>query len=273
MFATDIACLPVINITLMNILKVADGITGLFPRKIAVAFVHAVTGEMVAARKVSPESLPEAFNRPTVMEIEGQLWRVVKADPVHISNLRRHRELVLHVQEASHFRASRSLVPTRAALLPAVVALPAAHDSTLSITPDEWRQLEFLPTHLQPVVEEEMRLIEAVILSTPDEDALLGYDAVHIREKTGTTPLRIPFDDLYLLVNGKEKGAVRLDDNAVIADSFFIRSENYMYYGVCEGEDIVQLCLQEFDSADDEFSRVVMEWDLLLADWCGGRVM
>ncbi|WP_145717940.1 hypothetical protein [Chitinophaga japonensis] len=257
----------------MNILKVADGITGLFPRKIAVNIVHAVSGETVATYKADLESLPESFNRPTVMEINGQAWRVTKADPVHMDHVRRRKGLMLHVQKAAQFQTFKSLVPTRAALLPVAVVPSIAHDSTLTITPDEWRQLEFLPADLQPVVEEEILLIEAVMQRVPDDNALLGYDTVHIRERIGTTPLRIPFDNFYQSVKGKEKGVVRLDDHAVIEHGFFIRSEHYVYYGVMEGEDIVQLCLRTFDSADDEFSSVVEGWDLVLVDWCGGRVV
>jgi len=54
------------------------------------------------------------------------------------------------------------------------------------------------------------------------------------------------------------------DYSGFVKNGFAARSENQIYYGTMEADIIKELCLQQFDSADDEFSTLVTRLELLL---------
>jgi hypothetical protein len=51
-----------------------------------------------------------------------------------------------------------------------------------------------------------------------------------------------------------------------------VRSANNIYYGTLEDDIIKELCLQEFDSVGDEFSKLVSQFELVLVLWCRGQI-
>lgn len=230
-----------------------------------VTLIDELSGKIVGAYKAEKGSLPEVFNRPMVMEVEGVRWRVVKAERV------KGKQLSLHVQEEGYFRArnKRSMVPTMAVPRPTITGQCLVHDSMLEVGLEEWRQIEFLPAAMQEVVEEEVRLIDAMVANGD----LLGYETVHVREDIPALSLSIPFNDFYQLVEGKKKGIIQLKGEGIVEDGFFIRSEGYVYYGVLEDKCIKQLCLQNFDCADEELTNVITEHNLMLVDWCKGSII
>lgn len=242
----------------MNILKIADGVTGLFPRKIMVTLIDELSGRIIGEYKASKESFPQAFDKPLMITVNGQQWQITKAEQVNGKRLR------LYMQEEGYFlrHNKRSMVPTLAPR-PEVTTQGLSHDFTFEIRMEEWRQIEFLPVVIQEAVEEEIKLITDVA----GEGYLLGYDNIHVRENIKEPSLRIPFYEFYQLVNGTEKGSIQLAGGGIIENGFFIRSEEYVYYGMKKDQLITLLCLQDFDCADDEFTRVIDEYDLILVNW------
>jgi hypothetical protein len=245
----------------MNILKIADGITGLFPKKILVTLRDELSGNIVSVFKADRESIPSRFDRPMVMEMDGKKWRVTRV----VGAGRKQVELL--VQEEPLFVPKRSMVPSVAYPAPPVSTLSVAHIFTLSMRLEEWRQVEFLPAGMMEIVEEEMKDMQAV------EGGLLGYERSHVRERVGDVDLGIPFYEFYQLVEGVEKGSVYLEGEGLVEDGFFVRSVEHVYYGVVRDGGIRQLAMREFDSADEEVTRVIEEWDLVVVDWCGEKVV
>jgi len=248
----------------MDILKIADGVTGLFPRKIMVTIVDEVNGVVIGSYKAGKENLPEVFDKPMVIELNGVVWRVVKAE---YSN---RRNLSLWVQEEGHFRShnKRWMVPT-VAPRPASGGMRIANDFVMEIGLEEWRQVEFLPAEMQEVVEEEMKVIE----DTATKGGLLGYETVLMRKNTTLHSVNISFYELFQLLEGKEKGSINLEGVGIVENGFFIRSDEHNFYGIQDGKYIKHLCLQKFDSADDEITKVITHLDLLLADWCSNVII
>jgi hypothetical protein len=249
----------------MNILKIADGVTGLFPRKIMVTVVDEVSGLIVGSYKADKESLPEVFDRPMTIELNGVVWRVVKAE--YSSG----KKLGLWVQEEAYFRShnKRWMVPTLAPK-PKLGGVSMAGDFVMEIGWEEWRQVEFLPAGMQEVVEEEMRVIE----KAAGNGGLLGYEIVHVRDNIGNPLLEIPFHEFYQLVEGREKGSIELEKmDEILLDGFFIRSNEYLYYGIVENKQIRQLCLEKFDSMDDEATNVITMYNLIMVGWCSRKII
>lgn len=247
----------------MNILKIADGVTGLFPKKIMVTVVDEVSGVVIGSYKAGKESLPEVFDRPMVIELNGVVWRVVKAEWLS------GKRLDLQVQEEGYFRShnKRWMVPT-VAPKPQLGGVRVANDFVMEIGWEEWRQVEFLPAAMQEAVEEEMRVIEEVA----GKGGLLGYEMAHMRESMKEYSFNVPFYEFYELVQGKEKGSLRLKGEGTMESGFFVRTDEYVYYGKAENGTIKQLGLMWFEAIDDEVTRVIEEWDLMLVDWWNSKI-
>lgn len=248
----------------MKILAVYEGIVGLFPKKVLVTLVHAENGNTIGSHKISTEFLPEVFDRPTVLDMGERSWRVTKAIPFRLEGV---KKITLHVTEPSAF-LGKSLVPTKcdppvSPLIEGPVTAPV-----INISPDDWRQLEFLPVSKLEQIQEQVAIVEGLLEALQEDEGLLGYDTVHERADIADTQLNIPFDEFFQFVNGVESGGVR-----GVADSFMIRSENYCYYGLVKEGMILNICIQGFDSAEDEFAGVVEKYELLLVDWCNGKII
>lgn len=247
----------------MNILKIADGVTGLFPKKILVTVVDEVSGLVVGSYKADKEGLPEVFDRPMTIELNGVVWRVVKAEWLG------GKRLNLTVQEEGYFRShnKRWMVPT-VAPKPKLGGVRMANDLVLEIGWEEWRQVEFLPAGMEEIVGEEIRFIEGVARY----GNLLGYETVHMRPDMLKPTLAIPFGNFYELVNGKETESISLKGSETVHGGFLIRSESYVYYGMTENSLIQRLGIQSFEAIDDEITRVLEEWNLMMVDWCSFNI-
>jgi len=253
----------------MNIIGVADGVSNLFPKKVTVMLVHAVNGETIGAHKMDSAALPENFNKPTVLEMNGTSWRIVKAFVAKENSYLRGKKLVLHVQERNEFiQGDKYMVPTRVSSLPAVVNDCLFNDFTISVSADDWGQLQFFSNDHAPAIQEDINSI-ASILSPPD--ALLGYDELHIREHNEKYQLDIPFDECCAFLNPAEKGNLSLN-GGFIENGFALRTDSFTYYGVVENNIIKQLALQTFDCADDEFMSILSSYGLVLVDWCNADI-
>jgi hypothetical protein len=146
-------------------------------------------------------------------------------------------------------------------------------DFIIELHEDQWRQIEFLPLTLLPAIQEEMVSVEAILFPEDESDGVQGYNSVHVREKIGGRRLSISFDDFCELLNIRERGSIRLSGySGFVKSGFAVRSDNYTYYGLIEDKVIKELCLQEYDSADDEFINVVSRFELVLVSWCKGGI-
>lgn len=244
----------------MKILAMYEGMAGLFPKKVLVTLVHASSGNTVGNYKVGREQLPEVFNRPTTLDMGDRSWRIVKADPFLLEGV---KKITLHVVEPT-VSFDKFMVPTMSVPLPVLTE----NSSGIPVSPEDWRQLELLPVSQLELIQEEMTIIEEKLNALEEDAGLLGYDTVYERSRIEDTYLSIPFDEFFQFVNGIERGYVY-----GVADSFMIRSENYHYYGIVKDGVILSLCLSAFDSVEDEFAGVVEKYELLLADWCGGKII
>lgn len=247
----------------MKILAVYEGITGLFPKKILVTLIHALNGNTISTHKMSVEHLPDIFNRPTILDLGEQSWRITKAIPFQLEGT---KKLTLHVIEPTT-PFDKFMVPTISVPLP-VFTENANGGFAIVMAPEDWRQLELLPVAQLELIQEEMIVIEERLSAMEEDAGLLGYDTIHERIRIEDVYLNIPFDEFFQFVNGQQKGSVHL-----VPDSFVICSENYHYYGIVKDGIILSLCLQQFESAEDEFAGVVEKYELLLADWCSAKII
>ena len=247
----------------------------LFNGKTRVTFIHAITGKLIGVHKMKPEQLPVAFNKPTSIDLQGTTWRVVQAEPVHAKEFTINNKLTLHVQEETSINPVliHAGVPTICSDQPVPVSEPLFTDFLLEITEYRWHQHEFFPLTLLPVVQEEMLQVESFLLPVDGINTLLGYQNIYRRKIARTEPLSISLNEFCECMSIRERGGIRLPADGFVQNGIALRSDNYIYYGVVKDGVLEELCLDTFESVDEEFCGIASAYDLVLADWCNGKII
>lgn len=126
-----------------------------FKKTIKVTFIDDATGDIIGFSEMKREQLPEAFDKPTIMHIADEKWQVVKADPLYDREFVVTKELTLHLRRVERMNPQdiRYTIPTISNELPALADMPLFEDFTLQLHEDDWRQIEFLPIQLLPVIQ------------------------------------------------------------------------------------------------------------------------
>ncbi|HEY8895058.1 MAG TPA: hypothetical protein VIM79_09600, partial [Niastella sp.] len=110
----------------MNYAKVLDAALTMFPKKVKVTCINGVTEQPIGKYKVLLHQLPEVFDKPVTLTIEGNEWRVIKAKPYHSDEFSIFKKLTLHVLNKEQLQKS-SLgynLPSRHAVIPSTTATP-----------------------------------------------------------------------------------------------------------------------------------------------------
>ncbi|SFN88611.1 hypothetical protein SAMN05428949_3747 [Chitinophaga sp. YR627] len=240
----------------------------LFPKKINVTFVDATSNQILSKRKILKDDLPEVFDKPTVLTLDGEPWQVITANPVSGDDFHYSKKLTLTIQRKIDFDNTnqRSLVPTSSGTLPVVV--PGIYSETIHV--NQWMQLQFLSIELMPVIETDLGAITQIL---EIGNNLVGYPSSYIRDNIPLLSVHIPMNEFCDVVSVSSRGTLGIDSQGVIHSSFVIHSHSHVYYGIVDNDIITALCLRDFEYVDDEFSLLVEKFQLVLVDWCNGAVV
>ena len=253
----------------MNYANVFDAALAMFPRKVKVTCIDGVTEQPIGKYKVLLQHLPTVFDKPTTLTIEGNEWRVIKAQPHHSNEFSIFRKLTLHVLNREQVQQTPlgHDMPTRHANSPSTTSTPFYEQFTIDIPLTGWLQTEFLPAAELPLIQEEVALIDPILLAENGSNPLLGYVNQHVRHQTAHLGVDIPFDAFCASVNVNKKGNIRITENEYVENGFALQTDNYEYYGTVVNNRITHLSLTAFDSVDDEFLQLVSTWNLVLVNW------
>jgi len=261
----------------MNILGVVDSASTLFRKKVRVTLILSETGEKIATEMLDGSQLPERFNKPTLLEINDTLWRVVKFEQLNSGSYFRSAHICLYVISPEHFNSNNKyLIPTHASLsqIKTVKDAPLPlKNNTISIAPDEWLQLEFLAIGNLESVQETTSLINEVINPPDGHNNLLGYIYSHKRDTIDKHELEINFDEFLEFLNISNTANLLLANSSFIEGGFSIRSENYTYYGIVNQGIIKKLGITKFDCLDEELNNILLKYNLLFIDWCNASIL
>ena len=119
----------------MNYAKVLDAALTMFPRKVKVTCIDGVSGQPIGRYKVLLHHLPNVFNKPITLTIEGNEWRVIKAKPHHSDEFSIFRKLTLHVLNKEQVQQATlgHNMPTSHASCPATTTTPFYEQFTIDI--------------------------------------------------------------------------------------------------------------------------------------------
>jgi hypothetical protein len=275
----------------MSYAKVIDAALQLFPKKIKVTLINGVTGSKIGKHKIGLNQLPAAFNKPVTLQIDGQVWRVIQAEPVLADDFAIFKKLSLHVLDNEQLQQAQIHynIPTQSAGLPAITTTPLYNDFSIDISADDWLQLQFLPASALPVIQEEITQIETVLRQASSGNPLLGYETPYVRSQIQPLVLDIPLTEFCESIAVQKMGCIRWVNNGgheirgshrmhfsetgFVENGFALQSDNYVYYGTVINGRITHLGLTAFDCIDDEFFQLSTANNLLLADWCGARIV
>lgn len=257
----------------MNFIKMADGISGLLPKKHRVTLIKASTKEVLGKFRFREELLPEKFDKPTLLEVEGKVWRIVEANILREGSYLFSKKIILTVEEPSLLK------------LPGLHTVPScAYDELINkeknldenvfrLSEDDWRQFEFLKADQVELIQAELESVATIVNPAVPANTLLGYLHIHIRNLALNNSLNIPFSDFAELVGAIDSGYVSIKEGQVVENGFSLQSDRYIYYGRVVDNYIVELGIHGFDSVDDEVMMITSEYGLVLIDWCNARLL
>jgi hypothetical protein len=245
--------------------------------KIKVNLIEAVSNEQIGQVKLNADQLPASFKIATTFSYEGEDWQIEKAEPETVEEFSKTKELSLWLKKILKYdpRNIRYSIPTINNELPLFSSTSLYSDFTHTIHEDDWRQFEFLPTTLLTVVQEEMTVVENILFpeDDPDFDSTNGFTKIHVRTKINSQQLSISLEDLLTHVVVQQKGKLKIDKHAeFVLNGFAFKTEHHLYYGTIENGVIKELCLDFFDSMDEEISNILSNYNLLLVSWCRGEI-
>lgn len=251
----------------------AEGFTGLWPKKVKVILYDAYSNVKIGEHKIAGQLLPDSFNKPVVIEIDKKLWRIIEVAILREESYLFGTRIKLLVTEAQLYQfQDRYETPS----LP--VNLPLGEDieddnkaKMFSIAKNNYRQLEFFPATMIEEVQKNLLKIEKIIAPEEKINNLLGFKEVHLREKIFDFNLEIDFLSFVDVIKPVEIRPLVLNEQ-LIPGGFSLQTSNYIYYGIRDGNLIRELSITTFESADDEFTTIVSLHGLILVDWCNACV-
>lgn len=254
--------------------KVLEGFIRLFPKKIKVTFIHE-SGYNIGICKINSDRLPGEFKRPVIIEAFDRRWRVINTVGGENGDYLYTKKLTLEVVEAELVDEMKHgyFKPTIASEMPELVNNNEFEETILELTADNWRQIELLSADIFSTVKEEMEIIQSIRKPGKGVKILSGYNKRYLREKIGAGSNDIQFEELCKLINVQRKGAIQFNSDGFVKDGFAVQTDSYIYYGRIQGQVIKDLCIYEFDCADDEIFTVLTKLGLIIADWCKGKIL
>lgn len=258
----------------MKILNVVESLSTLFPKKARIKLIHAVSGRELTFHTIKTSEIPEVFNKPTLLNINDQNWRITKAEIAKEESYFSPKALVLHVIEPELYnQGNKYLVPTTMSAPELTQSPPIKEDFTLNMNIEDWQQIGFFPSSALAEIQGMTGLVLSIINASNDKNVLLGYDDCYKREYIAACSLRLDFDQFIQFAGAYSVGSVSINNADFVLDGFCCSSGNHTYYGQVKNNVITSLALQQFDHIDEELFDMLNHYDLFLADWCNGAIL
>ncbi len=249
------------------------------------------TEKEIAVEDLSASALPARFDVETTLQIDGQDWRVVAADPPDAAGYRRTGRLVLLLERLGNETLLSPdtilySLPTICDQVPAIVPESSKRGlETFDILEDDWRQIELVAARYAadvqvPLAEVTRIYREASVPAGP----VLGFREIHVR-KAMNFPIGDPltldavyacFDPAPAFYDGV---GYRGHDGLVVGGFAFAAGPLTVYGQHLDGQvRVLGLALTPGLPATAQavlpsVARLMTTHDLLLVDWCRATVV
>jgi hypothetical protein len=248
------------------------------PRAIAVTLVDDATGKPFGAYDSPVDDLPESFEIATTLQISGQDWSLVSAEPTTRAAYSRTGKLTLRLRRLQNIDPRTVLfsLPTLYDRLPGLESGRVAGDECV-LHEDDWRQLELVSRGSEEV-DAEMAAIRRIF---EQEREGAAFRNLHVRKGPERPILAdLPLAELRrrFSVQGAIRGlAFRETPSPVAAGFSFRTSDGLVLYGVAPNGKITSLGVlrggqpSAVAQSADLLVPLACAFDLELVDWCRCR--
>jgi hypothetical protein len=218
---------------------------------IDVAFIDEASGSEFARTVLEPEQLPETFAITTTMQLGGEDWDVVAAEPTARGAIERAGRLRLTVRKRAPItmvdpRTLQFSMPTICDPLPAPdPAVSLADRLVFVINEDLWRDVEWVARRHAPDIEENFAAIRAIRAAAQGPFPRVHPRATPVTSLLGSG-LTVADVDSALGSDAERLDGVVIDTLGAgfIAGGFAFRlPDDAHVYGHCEGGEIATLGL------------------------------
>jgi hypothetical protein len=252
------------------------------PAIVSVEFVDASSGEIFARTRMPADQLPPSFGPDTPVDIAGNAWSVVRADPPTAAEFSAAGRLVLTLHRIERVSPHDMLysLPTICDALPAA-APHAPRGDCLTLHEDDWRQVELVSAGLDGVVQAEFAAIRLIFMDQavagPD-GRVVGFRRLHVRaEPAAPLACALPAAELpHRLPAVRRSYSCVAVGGAAAAGAFAFGLGPLCLYGVAAAEAVTVLGLHPdtrgtravVDNAAAGLASLMRTYDLTLVDWC-----
>ncbi|MHC4086675.1 MAG: PHD finger domain-containing protein [Planctomycetota bacterium] len=178
-------------------------------KKIRVELIDSSKKSVITTSKRLPSELPDKFEQGMILEIMGEEWSVVGADPIEKSEIIKTGRLRIELAKISYDNPKDTLFS-----LPTIsddsggLEGETGPEGNFVIHEDDWRQLEFVSTIYEESIAEEFEDIRIIYM---DHRVGIGFEKLHVRNR-----IPLPFSDKSIQVMAiKEILPSRKDFNAL----------------------------------------------------------
>ncbi len=215
---------------------------------VKVKLIEALDNDLIGEVKLPFSQLPQSFKTATTLHLNNQDWEVVRAEPEDYSDFYKSGELTLWVKPVVSIDPSliRYSIPTISNELPGLAGASQFNDFTLTLHEDNWRQIDFLPSGLLSVIQEEMEDVEAIIFpeDDPEFNSLNGFDKIHVRRRIGQHHLSIALEEFCEAAGVVSKGNIAFQGyDGFVKDGIALKGAHYTWYGIAENDFIKDLAI------------------------------
>ncbi len=248
-----------------------------FGSKILVTFIDEATGDVFATTKMRARELPEDLSIPTTMQLGGDDWQVVRAQPNSRALYSKARALELRMSRVLEIEAGAILysLPTICDAIPGLSDEPV-DGSECVLSEDDWRQVELVSASCCHAVDHELAEIRQVHkLGEPGG----GWPEIRVRSKP-RAPLvgELALQELVHRIGcgADPKPLAYSGSPSRIEHGFALSSPGYCIYGVAPAGRVQVLGMhpgpQGHATPESVAPLVALAVDhgLELVDWCHG---
>lgn len=245
-------------------------------KKISVTFVDHASGEPFVRSEMPIEQLPDTFALHTDLDIAGQKYVVVGAEPPTkeaFAKTRRLRVTLQKVETVDPKKILFSLPSICNSALPELTDAPSGAGEIRVLHEDDWRQCEFVSVAYSGEVSRELIAIRQI---HEKASMSVGWSAIHLRELI-PSPLATAIG--WQTVVEHLGAATSCPKIAFMNKSHVVRNavafefgDGVLVWGVEQAGRLVALCVENIRSANEatvsRLTRLADALSLVLVNWC-----
>lgn len=246
---------------------------------VTVTLTDEATGQTLAVSNVPTAQLPDTFALDTSLDLGGERYAVVRAEPPTKTQFASERRLTLFLRKVEAVDPKDILfsLPTicGAALPESAPGQPAGAVAVLH--EDDWRQCEFVALDHAQAISAELEAIQE-IYATASVD--IGWRRLHVRERIPhPLPRGLSWRDVVARLRPHHPlGGIAFGDGRrpVKGAVAVTLREGVIFWGIEAAGELTVLSIQNGAGASPStvtaLKRVADELSLFLVDWCRCRV-